>query len=376
MDYEKSYKEAINKLQEALSQTDGHEISGLTRRCIEEIFPELKETEKERDERVRKELLEHCKNLIPGSEFKKHQSWVAWLEKQGEQNGSAKEAPASCALSFINYLDAHRYIGKMCMSNGECEDIENAFHNGMWDKLHRYYCKYIEKQGEQKPVKWGVEDLSKVQRICQYLNEAKKYYADLTEVRGCIDWLKSIGDRIEGEVSCATKEEELNAEQDSTGITDIMKQEFKTGDWIVFGNGMVGQISDVQEDGYIGRDTDGWYFALSKPEGNSNAHLWTIEDAKDGDVLYKKGFYGDCIFIFNGLDRWKFDEPNEDRAVATGYCCLTLSGNRTEFGTQGPDCIEVDTIIPATKEQRDALFQKMKEAGYEWDSQNKSLSKI
>jgi hypothetical protein len=56
----------------------------------------------------------------------------------------------SCALSFINYLDAHKYEGKMCVSNGECEDIENAFHNAMWDRLHRYYCKYIEKQGKQK----------------------------------------------------------------------------------------------------------------------------------------------------------------------------------------------------------------------------------
>ena len=28
---------------------------------------------------------------------------------------------------------------------------------------------------------------------------------------------------------------------------------------------------------------------------------------------------------------------------------------------------------PATKEQRDLLFQKMKEAGYEWDAEKKEL---
>ena len=42
----------------------------------------------------------------------------------------------------------------------------------------------------QPKQEWSEEDMSKVQRICQYLNEAKKYYADTTEVRECIEWLK------------------------------------------------------------------------------------------------------------------------------------------------------------------------------------------
>ena len=48
---------------------------------------------------------------------------------------------------------------------------------------------------EQKPT-WSEEDMSKVQIICMYLNEAKKYYADITEVRECINWLKSLKDRV------------------------------------------------------------------------------------------------------------------------------------------------------------------------------------
>ena len=103
---------------------------------------------------------------------------------------------------------------------------------------------------------------------------------------------------------------------------------------------------------------------------------WTIKDAKDGDILHSTGFHNDCIFIFNGLDNWKFDEPNGDRAVATGYCCLSVSADNIEFGMQGPDCVEVNTVKPATKEQCDILFQKMKEAGYEWDAEKKELKKI
>ena len=109
---------------------------------------------------------------------------------------------------------------------------------------------------------------------------------------------------------------------------------------------------------------------------NDYFHLWTIKDAKEGDVLHSSGFHNDCIFIFNGLDNWRFDEPNGDRAVATGYCCLSVSADNMEFGIQGPDCIEVDTVKPATKIQRDLLFQKMKEVGYEWDAEKKELKKI
>ena len=42
----------------------------------------------------------------------------------------------------------------------------------------------------QQKRKWSEWDRSKIQRICKYLDEAKKYYADITEVRECIDWLK------------------------------------------------------------------------------------------------------------------------------------------------------------------------------------------
>ena len=59
---------------------------------------------------------------------------------------------SSCATSFINYLDKHLYVyeGKMCVSNVECEDIENAFKNTDWGKIGRYYNKFT-----QKPVEWS-----------------------------------------------------------------------------------------------------------------------------------------------------------------------------------------------------------------------------
>jgi hypothetical protein len=60
---------------------------------------------------------------------------------------------------------------------------------------------------------------------------------------------------------------------------------------------------------------------------------------------------------------------------ATAYCGLNIYGKFFVWGTK--DCvITLSNYVPATKEQRDILFTKMKEAGYEWDAEHKQLKKI
>ena len=84
----KAYDEAIEGIQEILSSgQDSIKMSRLQLR-LQGIFPELKESE---DEKIRKELLEHCKNqaepyIQTGNKCPQIQSWIAWLEKQGEKN--------------------------------------------------------------------------------------------------------------------------------------------------------------------------------------------------------------------------------------------------------------------------------------------------
>ena len=181
------------------------------RYVLESLFPELQESE---DEKIRKALITFF-NRFPYDSIEaagtNAKEAIAWLEKQGEpaklseeeQNKFAKGVLTSCALSFIDYLDAHKYEGKMCVSNGECEDIENAFHNAMWDRLHRYYCKYIEKQGEQKPTD-----------KCEGCNNAKGCVA-------CVDgsewahieehnpaWSEEDEEMVEGLVNCLAELEQ------------------------------------------------------------------------------------------------------------------------------------------------------------------------
>jgi hypothetical protein len=64
--------------------------------------------------------------------------FVGWKEKAPEYKTISK----ILALGFIHFLDENRPEGKMCLSNGECGDIEKAFNEQDWPKLSRYLDKY------------------------------------------------------------------------------------------------------------------------------------------------------------------------------------------------------------------------------------------
>ena len=53
-----------------------------------------------------------------------------------------QSAKHDLAIKFMNYLDENRPEGKMCLSNGECEDIDKAFKENDWAKIMRYVEKY------------------------------------------------------------------------------------------------------------------------------------------------------------------------------------------------------------------------------------------
>lgn len=92
-------------------------------------------------------------------------------------------------------------------------------------------------------------------------------------------------------------------------------------------------------------------------------HLWTINDAKNGDVLVANN---GLAFIYNGYleeQQWPFAYGGINM-----YGRFNISDGLLSFTHQ--------KVVPATKEQRDLLFQKMKEAEYEWDAEKKELKKI
>lgn len=146
--------------------------------------------------------------------------------------------------------------------------------------------------------------------------------------------------------------------------TSEINAKFKDGDWVIWQN----KYYKVNYNGcgYELIDQNGLSTSLEYGTVDKSAHLWTINDAKDGDVLsYVTDEEDLWIMIY-----WSLYEPYEGHVH---YHALLVNDN---FGDKGTCCICIDDLKPATKEQRDLLFKKMKEADYEWDAENKELKEL
>ena len=151
-----------------------------------------------------------------------------------------------------------------------------------------------------------------------------------------------------------------------TKVLKNLKSKFNIGDWIVSANGKVNQVisvdaDNVDFDGYT--LDDGVYFSGT---WCNSYHLWTIKDAKEGDVLSYETDEGDLWIMLY----WSLYEPYEGHVH---YHALLVNDKFTDKGTC---CICIDDLKPATIEQHELLFRKMKEEGYQWDKNKKELIKL
>jgi hypothetical protein len=157
-------------------------------------------------------------------------------------------------------------------------------------------------------------------------------------------------------------------------IDKVEPKFFKVGDWVVSNNKKsTYQVIEVKRGIYVIRDNvDNHEYHIGIEECEKSGRLFTIQDAKDGDVLvcpFPKGYEaGGQIFIFKEINSRDY----VDNCIE--YYCRVCEGvfyeNKTGFmGTTS------STFYPATKGQRDFLFQKMKEEGYKWDVDAKKLIK-
>ena len=94
----------------------------------------------------------------------------------------------------------------------------------------------------------------------------------------------------------------------------------------------------------------------------NNYHSFTIQDAKDGDVL---AFDNDHIILVK-------ESHNSTWGWRLSCWCHLLDGEFevVEYHTK------TEGLHPTTKEQRDHLFAKIREACYVWDADKKKLRKI
>ncbi len=128
-----------------------------------------------------------------------------------------------------------------------------------------------------------------------------------------------------------------------------------------------GQTYQAEKDNVI-KGEDGCLF-IDRHDGKASEYFrcWTIQDAKDGDVLVN---WNNTIYLLKGIEE----------EVVKFYCYYNT--NYEEFNTPIDNNSHLGLTDPqfehhpATKEQRNLLFQKMKEAGYEWNDEKLELNKI
>ena len=136
MDYEKKYKEALERAKQFSEKPYLEDSKGI----VGYIFPELAESE---DERIRKSLIDMLKN-----DEKCYLKEIAWLEKQGEQK------PAVIIPKF-------RVGDEIKTSNEESLTITKIDEKGYWSE-GLFICGFDDADKwelvEQKPAEWSKED--------------------------------------------------------------------------------------------------------------------------------------------------------------------------------------------------------------------------
>lgn len=300
------------KYKEALERAKKLYEQGTITESLNYIFPELEESE---DERIRKELIKFVKVNIPDEE-----RYIVWLEKQCESKVSE---PNWC----------HHKVDLSDCS----EEYRKAYYDG-WNNCNIQHSQCNEERNDV---------------VKCLINGMKFYYEDNEDATwGTDKWSMPVKHIIEVlEKQCEKK----------------IEPKFKVGDWIIHhGTENIYQVVAVIDNQYQLRYGDN-YTIQKCDDVDRNARLWNISDAKPGDVLYYKSdnnieyivmnkginMHGniDSYFRYNSLDGFAVDVP------------AVLS-------------VENDNITLATREQRDLLFSKMKEAGYEWNAEKKEIKKV
>ena len=142
---------------------------------------------------------------------------------------------------------------------------------------------------------------------------------------------------------------------------------FKVGDWVVNKFGDSFHIDSLDKKNYQVSDGEGNYnyFPISKQD---EIHLWTIQDARDGDVLSFYNEYKTNKMVQVGII--------EKYVGKHGGCSNTFKiyiGVNWDNNLQIGKYMGCPNIHPATKEQRDALMKEINDTGYDWDTENKEL---
>lgn len=451
---EEECKEMLTKMKE-----EGYAFDPVRNDLIEVQNETPAESKEPDDETIRKALISILK-----SDFEKDTAIfgisvgqiIAWLEQRKETDSNG--AKSSVALSIMKFLDNNTQ--KMCLSNMECKDLENAVINSDWAKVYRYMKKKLEPNDSKPAIEsrkesaannsrikpkfkegsYAVSDIDKKARLvsevhcdetnCYYLVEGKQYnieaydklhhnwsiddahpgdiltasdnsvfifsgikdnhalyYAAVTldgfvqisdgkhmweDVQGCypatnkqcqllIELMNRIGYAWDGTAKMPIKS--------STNNRSACKALLNIGDWIATKQHYALKIIGITKDKYIiseNSDGDEIESSVEIDYVDRNCHIWSIDDARNSDILASK----DWIFIFK---KSKYAKQTND---IHSYCHYDVETDSFKEDHEFVTLPLGTKVQPATAEQYNMFFKKMKKSGYEWDDSIKELNEL
>ena len=190
IDYKQKIKDYMNS----------SEVDTLYKSMLNNLFPELKESE---DERIRKELLTFFRESIHGGHIltnKEYDSWIAWLEKQGESSSTIHYWTEEEIEPIISdYLRGAEHYG------------------GMIGRLRCLKPKSLEKQGEPSTILSNSSNIGKVEQKPVISDDAlREGIAHFGITQYQIDnWLKKYVDVEKLPFEMKTPEESLGIDSDT-----------------------------------------------------------------------------------------------------------------------------------------------------------------
>ena len=151
------------------------------------------------------------------------------------------------------------------------------------------------------------------------------------------------------------------SDDDLVIVEEVGCPKFNVGDWIIreeYKNPWL--VTTVTSDYYEAQDVRGYKAHLYHSLADNSYHLWTIDDAKSGDVLVCED---GRPFIFKELLR----------GAPSVYCGINVSNSM--FICCGGVWTH-ESVRPATSDERQQFFNRLEEEGYKWDADTLTLSKI
>lgn len=172
-----------------------------------------------------------------------------------------------------------------------------------------------------------------------------------------IAWLEKQGEKPQGKSSLEAINEVKIDNKNCVKSTDKVKPKFKEGDWITNGE-YTWKIISVDYLDYTLQNQDGENDYDTINYVDKAFHLWTIQDAKDGDVLHSPSNH--IIWIYKDNEHY--------------HVCVNMNYRTKNVSIDGSIVISNDAC-PSTKDEQTILFANMKKLGYKWFANKKELRK-